>query len=170
MISRPLPNEFNPHFKGYIELVPDGDLIDILKQQHEKTTNFFKSLSKEQSEYRYAEGKWNLKEVLGHLCDTERVMSYRLLVIARGDKTPLPSFDENAYNLNADFNHLELDQIISEFSSVRLSTLSQLSILSEHTFQNLGTVYNTPTTARAIAFIIAGHELHHLKIINERYL
>jgi DinB superfamily len=169
MISRPQLNEYNPHYKGYIGLVPDGDLQEILKNQLEKTTSFYKSI-KEKSEYRYAEGKWSIKEVLGHIVDTERVMSYRLLAIARGDKSHLPSFDENAYNENAKFNLLELDQIVSDYINVRKATLSLLSVISEEAFENVGTVFNSPTTSRAIAYIIAGHELHHLKIINERYL
>ncbi|WP_286133785.1 DinB family protein [Bacillus sp. AFS053548] len=168
-MSRPNSNEYNPHFKGYIELVPEGDLQAILRKQLEESRNFFKAISKEKSEYRYAEGKWSIKEVLGHLVDTERIMCYRLLAIARGDHNPLPSFDENAYNENANFNRLELEQIINEYQTVRQATLSMLENLSNETLENEGNVLNHPTTPRAIAYIIAGHELHHLKIINERY-
>lgn len=166
---RPKSNEYNPHFKGYIELVPEGDLKTNLRSQLEESISFFKVISKEKSEYRYAEGKWSIKEVLGHLVDTERIMCYRLLAIARGDHTPLPSFDENAYNENAHFNRLELDQIINEYETVRLSTLSLLENLSNETLDYEGMVLNHKTTPRAIAYIIAGHELHHLKILNERY-
>ncbi|PEJ57560.1 squalene--hopene cyclase [Bacillus sp. AFS002410] len=170
MMSRPESNEYNPHFKGYIGLVPEGHLRDILRKQLEESISFFKAISKEKSEYRYAEDKWSIKEVLGHLVDCERIMCYRLLAIARGDQSPLPSFDENAYNENAKFNRLELEQIINEYETVRLATLSLLANLSDETLELEGTVLNHPTTPRAIAYIIAGHELHHLKIINERYL
>ncbi|WP_088013590.1 DinB family protein [Gottfriedia acidiceleris] len=166
---RPNSNEYNPHFKGYIELVPEGNLKTILRSQLAESVSFFKAISKEKSEYRYAEGKWSIKEVLGHLVDTERIMCYRLLAIARGDHTPLPSFDENAYNENAHFNRLELDQIINEFETVRLSTLSLLENLSNEALEHEGMVLYHKTTPRAIAYIIAGHELHHLKILNERY-
>ncbi|MFB7139112.1 DinB family protein [Gottfriedia sp. NPDC056225] len=169
-MSRPEPNEYNPHFKGYIGLVPEGDLQTILRKQLEESISFFKAISKEKSEYRYAEGKWSIKEVLGHLVDCERIMCYRLLAIARGDKSPLPSFDENAYNENAKFKRLDIERIINEYETVRLATLSLLANLSDETLELEGTVLNHPTTPRAIAYIIAGHELHHLKIINERYL
>ncbi|MGG2024552.1 DinB family protein [Gottfriedia sp. S16(2024)] len=168
-MSRPNLNEYNPHFKGYIGLVPEGDLQTILRKQLDESISFFKGISKEKSEYRYAEGKWSIKEVLGHLVDTERIMCYRLLAIARGDHNPLPSFDENAYNDHANFNRLKLEQIIYEFQTVRQATLSMLENLSNETFENEGNVLNHPMTPRAIAYIIAGHELHHLKIINERY-
>ena len=170
MISKPQSNEYNPHYKGYIGLVPDGDLPYILKKQSEETVELFKSFSKDKSEYRYAEGKWSMKEVLGHVVDTERIMSYRLLAIARGEKSSLPSFDENAYNESANFNRLNLDQLITDYLNVRQATISLLSILSKESFENVGNVFDFPTTGRAIAYIIAGHELHHLKIINERYL
>ncbi|WP_088066443.1 DinB family protein [Gottfriedia luciferensis] len=170
MLLKPELNEYNPHFEGYISLVPEGDLIEILKTQLNESSSFFKSISKEKSEYRYAEGKWSIKEVIGHLTDTERIMCYRLLAIARGDQAPLPSFDENSYNENADFNRLEQEQLIHEYTIVRQATLSLLSILSDESFTKFGMVLNSPTTPRALAYIIAGHELHHLKIINERYL
>ncbi|PGL69017.1 squalene--hopene cyclase [Bacillus sp. AFS055030] len=169
MMARPYSNEYNPHFRGYIELVPEGDLQTILRRQLEESISFFKAIPKEKSDYRYAKGKWSIKEVLGHLVDTERIMCYRLLAIARGDQTPLPSFDENAYNDYANFNRLELEQLINEFQTVRQATLSMLENLSIDTLVNEGIVLNHPTTPRAIAYIIAGHELHHLKIINERY-
>lgn len=170
MLERPETNEYNAYFKGYIDLVPEGNLIEILLQQIEETKKLCHSLTSEQAEYKYAEGKWSVKEVLGHMADTERVMNYRLLAIARGDSTNLPSFDEKAYAANAHFNQLELHQILFELSNVRQSTLSLLSTLSDQSLQKLGTVNNTPTSARAVAYILAGHELHHLKILKERYL
>lgn len=170
MLQRPDIIEYNPYFKQYIDLVPNGNLVSILKQQQKETNEIVRNVTDEQSEFRYAENKWSLKDVLGHMADTERVMSYRLLVVARGDTTPLPSFDENLYTQNANFNQLFLENLIVDWNIVRQNTISLLTYLPKRALMNRGTIFNHPTTARAIAYIIAGHELHHRRIITERYL
>ncbi|WP_368042546.1 DinB family protein [Ectobacillus sp. JY-23] len=145
-------------------------MLEILKKQQEDTHRLVENVSKAQEEYRYAVGKWSLKEALGHIADTERVMSYRLLVVARGDQMPLPSFDEDAYIANADFHRLELHHVLAELSAVRQCTCSLLTCLPDHAWKRTGTVLEYPTTVRAIAYIIAGHALHHQNIIQERYI
>lgn len=169
-LHRPQPNEYNPYFERYIKLVPDGDLLDILKQQRVETDDLLGSVSESMTEYRYAPEKWSVKEVIGHMADTERVMSYRLLVIARGDTSSLPSFDENAYVNAAMFNRLGFQDITSDFAIVRQSTCSLVASLADDAWGRTGTVFDYSTTARALAYIIAGHELHHRTIIKDRYL
>lgn len=170
MLKRPEETEYHANFKGYIDLVPEGNLIDILLNQIDETKKFCQSLTSDQGNYKYAEDKWTIKEVLGHMADTERVMSYRLFAIARGETANLPSFDQDIYAANTQFNELELHQILFELSNVRQSTLSLLSTLSSESLLTIGTVNNTPTSARAMAYVIAGHELHHLNILKERYI
>lgn len=170
MLKRPEATEYHANFKGYINLVPEGNLIDILLNQIDETKKFCQTLTSEQGNYKYAEDRWTIKEVLGHMADTERVMSYRLLAIARGETANLPSFDQDLYASNTQFNELELHQILFELSNVRQSTLSLLSTLSNESLQKIGTVNHAPTTARAMAYVIAGHELHHLNILKERYI
>lgn len=170
MFQRPQPNQYNPYFERYIGLVPVGDILDILKTQQDETSALLKKVSREQSEYRYDVDKWSLQEVVGHIADTERVMHYRLLVIARGDTTALPSFEENLYVQGAQFGRLNFQQITADLSSVRQSTLSLISGLSDEAWVRTGTASGHPTTPGALAYIIAGHELHHRMIIKERYL
>lgn len=170
MRQRPDTGEYAAYFMPYINLVPEGDLLQILKRQSEELSELLQGVSEEQAGYRYAPGKWSLKEVLGHIADTERVMSYRLLRVARGDATPLPGFDENLFVSGAAFDRIPLQALLEDFKRVREATLSLLSTLPEEAWTRRGVINNTETTARALAYILAGHELHHRKVIEERYL
>jgi uncharacterized damage-inducible protein DinB len=170
MLKRPKMNEYHPFFERYVTLVPDEKLFDILKEQQETTINLLRNISSEQAEYQYEEKKWNLKEVLGHMADAERVLSYYLFVVARGDTLSFPPFDKDLYTTNADFNRLDFQDILSDFSIVRQCTSSLIACLSNNAWIRTGTILNHPTTARALAYIIAGHERHHQAIIKERYL
>lgn len=170
MLQRPQPNEYDPYFERYIKLVPDGGLLDILRKQQEETTNLLRGVSTAQGEYRYEAKKWSLKEVLGHMADIERVISYHILMIARGDTTSFTPFDKDLYIINAEFSRLGLQDILSDLSIVRQCTSSLIAYLPHDAWLRTGTVLGHPTTARALAYIIAGHELHHQAIIKERYL
>lgn len=170
MIQCPQQNEYNPYYEKYISLIPDGDILVFLKNQHEELQALLRDVTNEKGEYRYAPGKWSLKEVLGHMADTERVMSYRLLAISRGETAAFPSFDQDEYVENANFNELQLSDILSDLALVRQSTCSLIASLSIDAQKRSGSVANYPTTARALAYIIAGHELHHLAIIKEKYM
>ncbi|WP_160723798.1 DinB family protein [Bacillus sp. USDA818B3_A] len=170
MVQRPEAKEFPKYYVPYVNLVPDGDLLEILKENLLKTTALFERLSEENGLHRYAAGKWSLKEVLGHMTDTERIMSYRLLRVARGDKTPLPGFNENDYIAESNFNELPIQQLIQDFTAVRQAAMTLITNLPKNTWKKTGFANNTEISAQAIAYIIAGHALHHLKIINERYL
>jgi uncharacterized damage-inducible protein DinB len=170
MLKRPETNEYHPFFERYITLVPDEGLLDILRKQQETTINLLRGISSEQAKYQYEAKKWSLKEVLGHMADAERVLSSHVLVVARGDTPSFTPFDKDLYMTNADFSRLDFQDILSDFSIVRQCTSSLIACLSNDAWIRKGTVLNHPTTARALAYIIAGHELHHLAIIKERYL
>ncbi|OPA73736.1 hypothetical protein BVG16_26980 [Paenibacillus selenitireducens] len=170
MLQRPVENEFPYYFGPYIELVPEGHVLDLLDSQLAKTISLFSSLTEEQLNFRYAEGKWSLKEVLGHMSDTERVMSYRLLCLARGEKGLLPGFDEEDYMLGANFGSQSISGLVEEYEIVRRSTLSLCRGIDDEAWQRIGNTNGHDTSARALPYIIAGHELHHLRIIKERYL
>ncbi|MGJ7911871.1 DinB family protein [Neobacillus sp. LXY-1] len=170
MLQRPNENEYPEYYVPYVNLVRDGDLITILKENRSQVSELFHSLSDEDGQYRYAQGKWSIKEVLGHMSDTERVMSYRLLRIGRGDQTPLAGFNEEYFVNGSQVNDFPIKSILNEFISVRTATISLIENMPKSVWENVGNANNLPVTARAVAYILAGHEIHHRNIITEKYL
>ncbi|OMF37282.1 damage-inducible protein DinB [Paenibacillus sp. FSL H8-0548] len=170
MLQRPSKEEYMAYYEQYVALVGDEPLIDTLAKQLTSTTELLSDIPEQQSNFRYAEGKWTLKEVIGHISDNERVMSYRLLRIARGDNTPLAGYDQDQFMSGSSFQDWSLSQIIEDYISVRKATLTLLRGLSDEAWQRIGSANGTEITARAIAYIIAGHELHHWRIIQDKYL
>lgn len=170
MTIKPSVGEYPTYFESYIDQVPEGELPDILLNQLEVTTALLSNLKESQANYRYAPGKWTLKEVLGHISDTERIMSYRLLRMSRGDQTPLQGYDEDEYVKEASFHSRSLDDLLEEFRAVRLATHALMKSLSEESWLRKGFANDKEISVRAIAYIIAGHELHHVNMIQERYL
>jgi hypothetical protein len=170
MRSRPGDDEYSSFFGNYIPLTPEGDLVEILERQGRDTVKLLQTLTEEQGNYRYAPGKWSLKEVIGHVSDNERIMSYRLLRIARGDTTPLPGYEQDLLVPGGSFDSLSLRQLTEDYAAVRQATLTLLRGLTEEAWLRKGTASNTTVSARALACVICGHELHHLAILRERYL
>ncbi|WP_169084259.1 DinB family protein [Paenibacillus sp. PL91] len=170
MLQRPLKEEYMPYYEQYIGLVGEGSVTEILEKQLASTTELLSDIPEARADYRYAEGKWSLKEVVGHITDNERVMSYRLLRIARGDKTPLAGYDQDEFMSGASFQDWTFSQIIEDYISVRRATLTLLRGLSEAAWLRLGVANEADISARALAYIIAGHEIHHLNIIQDKYL
>lgn len=170
MQSRPRPDEYTEYYTRYIERVPDGGVLAALQDQRRSIPAFLRGLSPEQADHRYAPGKWSVKEVLGHVCDTERVMAYRALRIARGDETPLPGFDENAYVETSAFGERALPALVAEFERVRDATSSLFRGLADDAWTRRGTASGTEITVRALAYIVAGHAEHHMELIRTRYL
>jgi uncharacterized damage-inducible protein DinB len=170
MDKMPSTYEYADYYASYVKLVPQGDIIEILRDQMKETVSLLSTLTEPQSEYRYASGKWSIKEVIGHITDTERIMSYRLLSIARGEKTSLPGYDENEYVAKADFDNQSLKDLMDHFACVRQSTIHLIKSLSDESLSRRGTANNSEVTAKALITIVTGHELHHRKIIQERYL
>jgi hypothetical protein len=170
-MQRPLATEYNPYFQGYIDLVEEGDFSDLLNSNTTKATQLFGGIPPGKHDYRYATDKWSVKEVLMHLIDTERVMSYRALVAARGDsETPLHPMDENMYARNADVSGRSMENLLKEFTAVRTATELLLTNLTDAQSQLPGNAMGRIFTPRALGYIMIGHVEHHIKVINERYL
>src|SRR5919199_1054450 len=168
--ARPGTDEYAPYYEKYVSRVPDGGIVETLRRQSADTLALLRGLSEEQAASRYEPGKWSVKELVGHLCDSERVFAYRALRFARGDETPLPGFDQDPYVRGGNFDARTIRDLAGEFESVRAATLSLLASLDEEAWARRGKANDNEVSVRAIAHIIAGHELHHVSILRERYL
>lgn len=169
-IPRPSPDEYAPYYGTYVDLLPDVDILQLLAEQKEETLALLRGLGDEQAGFAYAAGKWSIKEVIGHIIDTERVFAYRGLCFARGDNTPLPGFEQDDYVLGGDFNARSRDNLVAEFEHLRMSNIYLFSTWSAAVQARRGVANNKSVTARAIPWILAGHERHHLNVLRERYL
>lgn len=169
MQIRPKASEYNFYYATYINLVSDGNIIHILEQQIEETNFLLKEISDSEGLFRYAPTKWSIKEVIGHIADTERIMAYRLLSIARGETAELPGYNDDMYVLKAAFDKQSMKDLLENLIVVRQSTVHLLKSLDKDTWLQKGNANKSEVTVRALAYIIAGHELHHLQIIKERY-
>lgn len=170
MIARPASNEYAPYYGGYIGAVPDGDLLALLETQGRDTVALLRAVSEQKSQHRYAPGKWTIREVLGHVNDAERVFTYRALSFARGDETPLPSFDEGPWAAASNADSRGMAELIEDFEAVRAATLTLFRGFGEDQFARSGIASGNRVTVRALAYIVAGHERHHVRILRERYL
>ena len=167
--QRPAADEFAPFYAAYVAGVPDGDVIRTLAEQGESLLARFKNLSDAQASGAYAPGKWTVKEVICHISDTERIFAYRILRMGRGDATPLSAFDENAYAPTSGANDRSLESLLSEFAAVRGSTLALLRGLPEAAWTRRGVASGKEVSVRALAWISAGHAIHHVRVLEERY-
>ena len=168
-IPRPRADEHTPYYARYIGLVPDGDLVEILRSQQQETVRLLRPLSEERARFAYAPGKWTVKEVIGHISDGERIFAYRALRFARGDAQPLMGFDENTYVPAGRFNDRALVDLLDEFEAIRTATIHLLRHLNDEELARSGPANNNPISVRALAYVIAGHERHHVKLLRERY-
>lgn len=166
---RPNTNDYAPYYEGYINLVKGDDIHKILTTQSIETQGVLNSFSETLGNYSYAEGKWTVKEVVGHLLDTERVMAYRAMCIARGEKNSLPGFDQDAYVKSGNFNKRELFDLNYEFRLLRELNLLLSRGFDEEVLQRRGVANKNEVTVLGLLFIIAGHEKHHMNILLERY-
>ena len=169
-MATPKLGEFPPYFSRYISLVHADSPVAAIQTYAEKLNTFYTTLPEEKADYRYAAGKWSIKEVLQHVIDAERVFSYRIMCIARKDKTPLPSFNEDEFAAHAGADNRSLSSLKAEFLAVRNASDLLLQSLSEEQLSEIGTASNLPVSANAICFILFGHLLHHQQILQERYL
>jgi hypothetical protein len=165
MLKRPEQHEYDPYFSIYINLIPDIDILQFLQQQRNRINDLFSRLSEEQGEQRYAPGKWKIKEVLSHISDSERIMSYWMLNISRGDTTKLQGYDQEVFVNLGSFSDCMFKELIADFQAVRQATLSLLTTISETAWLRAGTVVNKEVTARTLLYVIAGHAEHHLDAI-----
>jgi DinB superfamily len=170
VLERPGAGEHAEYYSKYTSLVPEGDLLELLGRQADEFPGFLRGIPAQLHDHRYAGGKWSIKEVIGHLTDAERIFSYRALRFARGDDTPLASFDENAYVANARFAEQAFAQLVDDWVAVRRATLTLLRGLNAEEAARVGTASGWPVSVRALAWIMAGHVIHHTNILRERYL
>ena len=168
--GRPEPNEYASYYETYVSKVSGEDVVETLERQGAETLALLRGLPEERGAHRYGEGKWSVKQLVGHLSDGERLFSYRALSIARGDSAPLPGMEQDVWMAGSDFDSRTLSDLIDEFEAVRAATLHLLRHLSPEAWARRGVASDNEVTVRALAYIIAGHEAHHLKVLRERYL
>jgi uncharacterized damage-inducible protein DinB len=169
-ISKPSISDLSEYYQSYLHYVPEDDLMQVLKEQKSVIENFVSSVPAAKESFRYADGKWMLKEVVGHLCDTERILSYRALRIARNDKTPMSGFEENEYTPNSNYKDRTLKNIAEELLAVRAATILLFENMSEDMFDRKGIANNNEVTVRGILFFTVAHARHHMGVIKEKYL
>lgn len=167
---RPQPSEYAEYYGAYVERVPDGDIVDVLRDQMEETVRFLGGLPPDKENYRYAPGKWTVKEVVRHVVDMEWVFTNRALCFARGDQTPLPGVEQDDFVAGSDFSALPLRDIVEEFRHLRAANTLLFGSWDEGVLARSGTASGCRFTVRSIPYILAGHELHHMTVLRERYL
>ncbi len=168
-IARPQAGEYAPYYDRYISLVQGDDILNTLDQQRRQMLLLLSGRDEEDGNFRYAPEKWSAKEVLGHVCDTERIFAYRALRIARADATPLEGFEQDDYVRNGGFAQRSIGDLVEDFIAVRRATLSLLRDLDEAAWTRRGVANKNEVSVRALVYIIAGHELHHRRILEEKY-
>jgi DinB family protein len=166
---RPAPDEYAPFFAGYVSLVPEPDALAVLRAQPGEIERLARAVPTERETYRYAPGKWSVREILGHIGDAERVFGYRAFCISRGDHTPLPGFDENTYVAESAYDARSAAALAADFALLRAANLAVLDRLDEARFGRIGNANGKPVSVRALAFIMAGHVRHHLGVLKARY-
>lgn len=168
-MNRPDDAHIPEYFRLYTDQAPDGDILETLSREIEETLGLVQGLDEERAEFRYAEGKWSIKELVGHLADTERIFAFRALCFARQDPTPLPGFDENEYAANSDCGERTLADLAEELRHLRTSNLSLFRGFSERAWDREGTANGQLFRTRTVPWILSGHELHHRKVLQEHY-
>lgn len=169
-ISRPAENEYVPYYAGYIQRVPDGDVFTFLAQQIDTMNHLLGKLPTEQADFRFGPAEWSIKEVVGHINDTERVFAYRALRIARNDMTPLAGFEQNDYVREANFGERALPDLLEEFALQRRANILTFKRVSPEVSARCGTANNAPISVRALIYIMAGHVEHHVESLRKDYL
>ena len=168
-VARPQAGEYAPYYERYISLVQGDDILNTLDRQRREMMLLLSCRDEQDGNFRYAPEKWSAKEVLGHVCDTERIFAYRALRIARADATPMEGFEQDDYVRNGGFAERPIGDLVEEFIAVRRATISLLRNLDEAAWVRRGVANKNEVSVRALAYIIAGHELHHRRILEEKY-
>lgn len=168
-IAPPAADEYDAWYAGYVAKIGDADALAVLERQADTAAAMLAAIPESRAGYRYAEGKWSIRQIVLHLADAERIFAYRALRIARGDQTPLPGFDENAYAPASGADERTLADLVAELGAVRRATIALFRGLPSEAFERRGTASGATISVRALAYIIAGHERHHLEVLRERY-
>ena len=169
MTQRPTETEYAPFYAGYVALVPETDVLAVLEGQADEIRRLLAPVPTGKETYRYAEGKWSLRQVLGHLVDAERVFGHRAFCFSRGEQGALPSFDENKYVDAGRSDGVPLSELVTELALVRQSNLIVLRRLDARDWTRVGTASGKPVSVRALAWVMAGHPRHHLQVLRDRY-
>ena len=169
VVPRPAPSEYAPAFARYVSLVPETDVMAVLESQGDEVRRVARSIPADRETFRYAPGKWSVREILGHMGDGERVFGYRAFCISRGDKASLPGFEEDDYVAAADYDRHAASILAEDFAALRASNLAVLGRLPGETWANVGTANGTAISLRAIAYVMAGHFRHHVGVLRSRY-
>ena len=167
---RPSTTEYAPYYGRYISLVPEGNILQILSGQLEETLSLLGGISESQASHRYAPDKWSIKEVVGHVVDSERIFAYRVLRFARNDKAPIEGFEQDDYVQNSNFDERTLADLVEEFEHVRRANLILFRSFNDEVLSRTGTASDAGVSVRALIYIIAGHERHHMEVLKARYL
>ena len=168
-MTRPDASDYPPAHASYIALVSEEDILEAMEKQSSQTQKLLATLDESRAGFRYGEGKWSIKEVIGHIADAERIMGYRALAIARGDTQPLPGFEEDDYVRNAGFDSWRLGDLAEEYALVRRANIVFFRNLQDEAWDRRGTANGESVSVRALAYGIVGHERHHLNVLRERY-
>ena len=168
-VSRPQAGEYASYYEKYVSLIPGEDILGILEAQRLQMAQLLAARSEREGNFRYAPDKWTVKEVIGHIADCERIFMYRALRISRGDRTPIEGFEQDDYVRTGRFNDRTLADLAEEFTQVRSASLALLGGLSEEAWPRRGVANKNEVSVRALAYITAGHELHHRRILEEKY-
>lgn len=169
-MQRPERSEYDPYYETYVSLVPETEVTPVLSGQPTELQDIFTGMPEEKGTYSYAEGKWSIKELLGHLIDGERMFAYRVLRISRGDKTPIEGFEQDGYIENAHSNDRSFAELLEEFKLLRRANVLFFNNLDDEAWTRVGTANEREISVRALAFIMAGHIRHHMEIMKTRYL
>lgn len=169
-MNRPHETEYAPDYQGYVDQVSETDILPVLRAQMDDLDVLLGRVAPNKETYRYAAGKWSIREIVGHLIDGERVFGYRAFSIARGEKQNLPGFDQDEYMLTAPYDNIDLEDLLSELRLIRLGNIAMFRTLDNEAWSRVGTANANEVSVRAIAFIMAGHLRHHMNVLRERYL
>ena|ERR1700752_2284570 len=169
-MSRPNETEYATYYQQYVNHVTEAEILPVLRSQMDDLDVLLERVPADRETYRYADGKWSIREMIGHLIDGERVFGYRAFCIARGETQDLPGFEQDDYLRTAPYNHIELEDLLSELRLIRLGNIAMFRTLDEESWTRVGMANGNQITARALAFIMAGHLRHHMSVLRERYL
>jgi hypothetical protein len=168
--GRPQAGEYNSYYQRYIDLATEDDVVAGLDAQSHETATLLGTISEQQASHRYEPDKWSIKQLVGHIGDSERIFAYRALCIARGDTTPLPGFEQEPYVANAASDDRPIAELAEELAAVRKANVMMMRAFSSEAWSRTGTASDNPVSVRALAFIMLGHERHHLRVLRERYV
>jgi hypothetical protein len=167
---RPAPTDYAKYYARYVDLVPEEDILGAFVSQGAETQKLLATIDEKRAGFRYAPEKWSIRQIVGHMEDAERVFAYRALAFARGEQQPLPGFDENSWMEKAPFDSTTLKQRVESLGLVRRSTIELFRALDDNAWEQRGTASDNPVSVRALAYVMVGHERHHLRVLRERYL